>query len=61
MKGSIHAVFSRTGKLLAVQSDGDFQGHLMDALHKAANSAKPVFNLFQDAVQKRLQTETVNV
>ncbi|CBY20841.1 unnamed protein product [Oikopleura dioica] len=59
--GSIHAVFSRTGKLLAVQSDGDFQGHLMDALHKAANSAKPVFNLFQDAVQKRLQTETVNV
>jgi len=49
----IQAVFNKSGKLLAVQSEGDFRGQLMEGLHKAANDAKNNFELFELAVTKR--------
>ena len=49
--GSLHAVFNKTGKLLAVQSEGNFQGQLVNALHKAANSSKPIFELFEEWIE----------
>lgn len=59
--GSLHAVFNKSGKLLAVQSDGNFKGQLVTALHKAANAAKPLFDVLQEAVSKRLLTEELTV
>ena len=45
--------FHFSGKLLAVQSEGDFRGQLIEGLHKAANDAKTNFELFELAVTKR--------
>ena len=49
----IQAVFNKSGKMLAVQSEGDFRGQLMPGLHKAANDAKSNFELFERAVTGR--------
>ena len=47
-----------SGKMLAVQSEGDFRGQLMPGLHKAANDAKGNFELFERAVTHRLTQYT---
>ena len=53
VKGKMIIYFS--GKLLAVQSEGDFKGNLIEALHKAANDSKKNFALFEKAVKQRLE------
>lgn len=57
----LHAVFNKSGKLLAVQSDGNFHGNLEKALHIAANVSHQLFDVFTKAVTTRLMTQEMSL